>query len=450
LRYAVKIRETGGRVAALIRESFKDWVMNLILSRKTNRLAILFALALLVSSPALADGVMRGYATPHYTIYSQLSDENTWDIAHRLEAMHAYYAARFSNVYRPSNKPKRVFLYNNREDFVAAGGHPTMPGQSMGTFDGQGPKLMMIFNEDSIGAFMSSCPLLYHEGFHQFTATEIMGNSRRQWPLWLDEAYATTFNNITWTGDGWVNGHIRMEYAVSVISSAGSFIPMRNLLGISSRSWHRLTSQGRIWPIYMQGMMLVHFLHYADDGKYRPLIDEYVKQVSNGEDSTETIKKILGLQAEFDEWFRANADPHMTAGKYYEILTAMITSHVARAHACGQKFASGKDFMNKARRNRLKMPSHDSPNWLPDTLRQELLFYHSMLRESHNPFDIEITYPEGGGTPMVRVYQPRFALELQGNFELDSDGKVANVAVKYTKCVSLNLAEAKRVLGVLD
>ena len=131
---------------------------------------------------------MNAHVTEHYVIYSQLSDETTYDVARRLEAMYDYYAKRFSEVYSPINFDKLVLLFNNRGDFVTAGGHRTMPGQFMSGGDGFGARLMMIFHEDNIGGFMSSCPLMYHEAFHQFVALEISqaGNINRQWPLWLD------------------------------------------------------------------------------------------------------------------------------------------------------------------------------------------------------------------------------------------------------------------------
>jgi len=396
---------------------------------------------------------LRGFATKRYIIFSQLSDETTLDVARRLEAMYDYYASRFAKVIYPINFPKQVYLFNNRADFVAAGGHRMMPGQWMSGHDSNlGARVMMIFHEGNIVAFMSSCPLLYHEAFHQFVSVEIAqaGNVNRMWPLWLDEAYATKFNNITWTGDGWVDGNLRMEYASSAADGIKSFIPLRRLLNITGAGWHRLTNQGSIWPVYMQGMSLVYFLNHTADGKYRELLSDYVERVSTGQDTSAAAAKIIGLQAEFQDWAEQNMSPHITAAKYYEILTAMATSQLARAHARGQWFASGREFLAKAKANELKKPAVDHADWLPDSLRKEMLHYHETLTESNKPFEFNISYPLAGGTPVVRVYQPRFGLELEGTFELDPTGKVLNVAVRYVRCPSLNLEEAKLAVGTID
>jgi hypothetical protein len=395
---------------------------------------------------------LHGQRTEHYIIYSQLSAETTRDLGHRLEAMYDYFARRFKAVYCPIEFPKVVVFFNNREDFVAAGGHPNMPGQFMGGHDGHGARLMMLFHEGSIGAFMSSCPLMYHEGFHQFKGIEISqaGNINRQWPLWLDESYATTFNNITWTGDGWVDGHARLENADAAIKNKDSFIPLRKLVKIDGATWHRLTTAGKIWPIYMQGWSLIFFLNHADGGRHRPLLDQYILEVSTGKDSKATLRKIVALQPKYARWFNKKFGLWTTGAKYYEIFVGLATSHLARAHARGQRFRSGKDFLNKAKARRLRLPAPGEDQWLPDSLRQELLWYHKFLTRSFKPYKLEIVYPKKGGAPKIRASQPRFGLVMEGSFQLDDDGNVTSVDVDYTQCPSIDLARAKKIVGTKD
>jgi len=395
---------------------------------------------------------LYGQRTEHYIVYSQLSDEVTRDLSHRLEAMYDYYAERFKDVYWPINFPKVAVFFNNREDFVAAGGHPFMPGQFMGGHDGHGARLMMLFHEGNLGAFMTSCPLMYHEGFHQFKAIEISqaGNANRQWPLWLDESYATTFNNLTWTGDGWVDGHARLEIVDSALNCLEDFIPLKDLVRIDGVAWHALTRKGKIWPIYMQGWSLVFFLNYADDGRYRPLLEQYVREVSTGKDAEPTLRRIVRLQSKYGRWFTKDLHLHITGAKYYEIFVGMATSLLARAHAQGQQFDSGEDFLEKAKSYRLSLPGPDDDQWLPDSLRQEMLWYHMMLTESFKPFTFEILYPIEGGPPTIRAAQPRFGLVMTGAFELDDDGKVVDVNVEYVECPSIDLAKAKKLVGTKD
>jgi len=396
---------------------------------------------------------LAGHVTKNYVIYSKLDREVTYDVARRLEALYDYYADRFSDVYSPIDFPMLVFLFNDRESFVAAGGHPIMPGQFMGGNDDDvGARLMMIIHDQYTESFVTSCSLMYHEAFHQFKAIEISqaGNINRQWPLWLDEAYATTFNNIVWTGDGWVDGIIRLEYAESATDCASAFLSLRELMDITGEQWHEKTNRGTIWPVYMEGMSLIYFLNHAENSKYRSLLADYVEQVSTGQDASASQRRILALESRFNRWVSDHMNTYVTGAKYYEILTAMVTSHLARAHANGQRFESGEDFLTKAQTGQLKLPPLGSQQWLPDSLRKEMLYYHKTLTENNQPFALDIEYPAGGGKPIVRVVQPRFGLVLEGRFNLDANGKVADVEVKYIKCPSIDLREAKKIVAAED
>ena len=397
---------------------------------------------------------LPGWRTEHYSIYSQMADETTIDLAWRMESLYDYYAQRFADVHFPINFPKLVFLFRTREDYVAAGGHETMPGLFMsGHGDNVGARLMLIAYDANFGALtMLSCPLMYHEAFHQFNAIDISqaGNINRAWPTWLDEAYATNFNNLTFTGDGWVDDHAMFAYAASAMDSVGSFMPLRELVTIDGARWHELTNEGRIWAVYMEGWMLVHFLNNAENGRYRQLLADYVRQVSNGLDSAQSLRRIVGLQSRFERWFRDNVSLHMTGAKYYEILTRMATSLLARAHARGQTFTDGADFLAKANGRQLDLPGPAEEQWLPDTLRQEMLYHHRMLTESNQAFIFEVVYPNDGGLPTIHVDQPRFGLVLEGSFELDEDGKVLSVDCDYVECPSIDLARAKQLVGTTD
>ncbi|MHC4985084.1 MAG: hypothetical protein ACYTFO_02905 [Planctomycetota bacterium] len=360
--------------------------------------------------------------------------------------MYEYYAERFADCYSPIDFPKIAVLFNNRQSFVAGGGHPTMPGQFMTGHDGHGARLMMIFHDGHIGGFMSSCPLMYHEGFHQFNSIEIShaGNVNRQWPLWLDESYGTMFNNVTWTGDGWVDGHARAEYVGSALETQDSFIPLRELVNMDGARWMQMASEGSVWPLYMEGWMLVHFLNNAEDGRYRNLLADYVRQVSNGLDSSGSLRRIVALQRRFGRWLQNDVHVRMTGAKYFEIFAAMSTSLITRAHVRGQEFEDADAFIMALRMNSLNMPPREDDQWLPDSLRRELVW---MLDNMFQPFDLSLHYPRGDGPPTVRLAQPKYGLVLEGTAELDEDDKVLSVDVEYVECLSMDLDVAEEMVN---
>jgi hypothetical protein len=401
-----------------------------------------------------------------------MADATTYDFALRIEALYEYYATRFADEYFPINFPKLAFFFAGKEDYVAAGGHPVMPGLFMGGHgDNVGARFMMQTSDANFGAItMVSCPLMYHELFHQFVALEISqaGNINRQWPTWADEGHGSLFFNLMWTGDGWVEGGLTLSYLHSAVMESADFIPLRQLLTVDGAGWHQLLAEGKVWTCYMQSMSVLHYLYYGDRGKHRDLIESYVHEIStnvNGEQAQALAEQIIALEADFLAWFQANMilpeamwavdeegnrqltpNPRVTGAKFYEAMTAMSTSYLARAHARGQRFDSGEDFWAKATAQELRLPALGEPQWLPDSLRQEMLWWRQRFTEGHGPVGVELTYPPEG-EPVLTVTQPRFGLELEGTFDVSVTGVVRDVTVEYVTCPSINLIEAEAMVN---
>jgi len=415
---------------------------------------------------------LPGIRTEHFSLYSQMSTETTYDFALRIESLYDYYAERFADVYFPINFPKLAFLFGRKEDYVAAGGHPTMPGLFMGGHgDDVGARFMMQTSDANFGAIsMVSCPLMYHELFHQFVALEISqaGNINRQWPTWMDEGHGSLFFNLMWTGDGWVDGCLTISYLHSAVMESPSFIPLRELVNINGAIWHRLVGEGKVWTCYMQSMSVLYYLYHGDGGAHRELIEAYVNAVStdvNGEGTKELAERIIALEDDFLAWFNANmitpeemwakdeeGNPQLTpnvrvtGAKFYEAMTAMATSYLARAYGRGQRFESGEDFLAKAAAEELDLPALGEAQWLPDTLRQEMLWWHERLTEGHGAIGLELEYPSEG-EPTLTVTQPKFGLELKGTFEMNATGVIESVDVEYVACPSINFIEAEAIVN---
>ena len=419
---------------------------------------------------------LPGIRTGHFSIYSQMAHATTYDFAVRIEALYDYYADRFEAEHFPINFPKLAFLFGSKEDYVAAGGHPTMPGLFMGGHgDSVGARFMMQTSDANFGAIrMVSCPLMYHELFHQCAAVEIAqaGNVNRHWPTWLDEGHGSLFFNLMWTGDGWVDGVLTVSYLHSAVMESPNFIPLEQLLNIDGAGWHQLLAEGKVWACYMQSMSVLHYLYDGEGGKHRKLIEAYVYEIStnaNGEKARALADEIIALEDDFLAWFRANMilpearwakdaegnpqvtpNVRVTGAKFYEAMAAMATSYLARAHARSQRFDNAEDFWaTAAAAEQLHLPALGEAQWLPDTLRQEMLWWRQRLEEGHGPIGMELTYPPEGG-PALTVTQPRFGLELTGSFKMSATGVVESVDVEYVTCPSINLIEAEAIVNARD
>ncbi len=134
----------------------------------------------------------------------------------------------------------------------------------------------------------------------------------------------------------------------------------------------------------------------------------------------------------------------IAGAKFYEAMTAMMTSHLARAHARGQRFESAEDFLAQAAGQTLNLPTFGEIQWLPDTLREEMLWWHERLTGGHGHIGMELNYLEGGFAELV-VSQPVFGLELRGTFAVEA-GAVKGVAVEYVSCPSINFIEAEQIV----
>jgi hypothetical protein len=388
---------------------------------------------------------VAGFLTEHYLIFSQMSNEATYDLAWRLESLYDYYAERFADEYDPIDFSLKVFLFDNQEDVVAAGGHAFMPGGFMTINDEVGPRVAMrTHDNDWEGLVQYSGALLYHEAFHQFLALEISqaGNTNRRWPTWANEGHGTVFNNLIWTGDGWVDGAIRPKYIGSAVENREGFIPLEQLLTIDGAGWHALLAEGKVWAVYMESMSLLHFMYYEQDGIHRELIEDYVAAISRrarGEEAADLAQEIIALEPEFLAWFDANmvlpdGEPNLDLSydKMFEAFTAMVTSHLARAHARGQRFERPSDFLRHAEEGTLDIAPRGDSQWLPDTLREEMVWRYAQLVRGHAPLFTEIDYPEDG-LPVFYVRRSRVTDYLKGTFVLDVDGTVRDVTVEWVR-----------------
>ena len=110
-----------------------------------------------------------------------------------------------------------------------------------------------------------------------------------------------------------------------------------------------------------------------------------------------------------------------------EAFVAMATSHLARAHARGQRFADFEEFLEHAEAGTLDIAPRGDSQWLPDSLREEMLWRHEELRAAGEG---SATLMSGGdGRPLISIHVPSQDLDYAGDFQLDAEGNVTAVTV---------------------
>ncbi len=374
---------------------------------------------------------LQGIDTGKYHVYSQQNKRTTADIAFRLEAMNERYHALFEDVCNETNVTGKVFVFTDRNAMTAAGGHPFMPGAFLYTNDEVGPRLLI---RSSGQADIPFWELLNHEGWHQFCALHITPGM----PLWLDEGMAMYLGYGILTGDGTVEGTMRPAVYYSLLESAPQFEKLEDFMKITNVEWHERASNGTVWPSYMQAWSLVHFLRRADGGRYSDILDDYIADVSAGRDARSSQRRIIALEGRYSRWLKSLtfSDEH---AKYFEAITGILTSYLARAHAQGQRFRDADEFVDAFRRDRLKLPEQGQADWLPPSIRTDGMWYLDQMEAAYGPCEIEIV--NRSGKPSIRLRHDAAGIDLQGSFTLDDDA-VESVTVKWLSKEPDNLEDA--------
>ena len=138
---------------------------------------------------------MHAIETQFYTIHTDLADLPAREASIRITKMADEYERRTRGFGGRIDQKLPFYLYQNPDDYYAAGG----PKGTSGIFDGS--RLMAVAGEKLTGLTWQT---IQHEGFHQFARTLIQDDL----PPWLNEGLAEYFGEAIFTGDGYVVGVI--------------------------------------------------------------------------------------------------------------------------------------------------------------------------------------------------------------------------------------------------
>jgi len=303
---------------------------------------------------ATAPGAMRLQQTTCYDVYTNLDPELAREAALRLATTAREYDRRTRGFSGDTPKRMAFYLFSRQEDYLAAGGVPGTNG---------------VYYRDKLLAFADPSQTdrlwrtLQHEGFHQFADQAIS----RKLPPWVGEGLAEYFGEGIWTGDGFVTGLVRPVRLARVkrMIADGQTMPFDQMIAMTAGQWSQRLAPGD----YDQAWAMVHFLIQATDGKYTQSFAKFVKDVAGNRPWTMAFKLRFGgdvpaLQDRYEHWWSSLGDDP-TADRFTSARVETLTSYLARAHGCGQRFASAEEFLLAARGGRLRA---DQRQGLPQSL----------------------------------------------------------------------------------
>jgi len=135
---------------------------------------------------------------------------------------------------------------------------------------------------------------LYHEGFHQF----MYGAVSQRCPIWLNEGLAEYFSEATWNGQGFTAGQVPTMrlYTVQQALKGGTYIRLGKLFAMEPPEWIQnvSTDARRASLHYSQVWSIVQFLIHADDGAYAGLLNQFVKEISDGRAHDDAFRRCFG------------------------------------------------------------------------------------------------------------------------------------------------------------
>jgi hypothetical protein len=315
---------------------------------------LIVALACGLAASAARAGELRTLQTKYYVIHSDLDPQGTREAELRLTLMAEEYARRLEGLAGAVRQRLPFFLYNDLEDYYAAGG---MPG-SVGVFTRD--RLMAASHPKNPDMLW---PTVQHEGFHQFVLAAV----GERIPIWANEGLAEYFSHGIFCGDRFLVGFVpqaRLQRVRDGIREK-QFKPLAEMLVLAHSEWNQELHGGN----YDQAWSMVHFLAHAEKGRYQQAFISYLRDMSRGQDAQRTWNKHFGdnnraFQERWAEYWLALPD-NPTADLYAEAVASIVTSFHARARLARQEFETIDEFFAAAKGRTLKQNTDD---WLPPRL----------------------------------------------------------------------------------
>jgi len=300
-------------------------------------LAFVLNSLLLIFRPASAPAQdLRVFETAHYRIHTDLDEDLSDDLAHRMDAMYDEYAHRLADFARTDDSSLLdVYLVHSQEKYLHLVGI-TMGGTG-GSFNAARHLLAAFLDGQGRDALRRT---LQHEAFHQFAAITI----GKTIPIWLNEGLAQIFEEGIWTGDGFELGQVpprRLRQLHQDIDD-DSLIDFAELLKMPGPQWAAGFRNPTVCATqYNQAWALTHFLIYALDengrAKYRSRLINMLKLLRDGADGDTAFRtafsnNIAGFHDRFLE-YAATLTPTPLAGAIENqgILADMLVD-AARRH----------------------------------------------------------------------------------------------------------------------
>ena len=236
----------------------------------------------------------------HYVIRSDLPPADTAQWAALLDTMHDEFTRRLVQrvgMRRRSPDHPNVFMFARQQDYL-----DTLRTRFGVNAMGSGGMFFVTPRGSGLAFFVESLPrqrvahVVQHEGFHQY-AHAFFGN---ELPPWLNEGLAEFFGESVVEGRSVIVGQASPSAVDQVRASVeqGRTIPFRDILGMDDAHWTEAVRAGNARQQYVQAWSMVHFLVYAENGRYEPFFTNMLRLLNDGVKPYDAMVRAFSLDSE--------------------------------------------------------------------------------------------------------------------------------------------------------
>jgi tetratricopeptide (TPR) repeat protein len=247
--------------------------------------------------------------TDHYVVLTDISARRGEEYAKDLEAVRAYYAARFGKDDPPLDGPRKakVLIFDTREGFHSYAELTTDDRvESMLGYYLPRYRQLLLYEDKADASLEETRRVLYHEGFHQFVDGLI-----QDLPPWVNEGLAEYFGASV-VDEGRVVRHgglheDRLRDLRRFVASGQGPVPFGRIMLEGPREFY----SGPLASKYAQVWSMAHFFEHGAQGETRDRWRRYMTLLRNGTPARRAHEEAWGgvawdeVQAAWLAWVKA-------------------------------------------------------------------------------------------------------------------------------------------------
>ncbi|MGI9013435.1 MAG: DUF1570 domain-containing protein [Phycisphaerales bacterium] len=264
----------------------------------------------------------------YYRIKSDLPRDELREIALHLDRTFEAYRLRLGSLRQNLPASFDVLVFAKQDDYLT-----TLRFNYGVNATGSGGIFFANPRGSALAFFIENLPVrrvqhvVQHEGFHQ-VAFALFGGGL---PPWANEGLAEFFGEGIMVDDALVIGQTNprvLDHIKQAIETERT-VPFLHMLQMDGQQWNLAVQSGDAKLQYEQAWSMVHFLIYAENGKYAVAFSNYLRLLNSGLGSYDAFVRAFGtddiasFEARWKEFaLNAQASAFTTAMERAEFLAA--------------------------------------------------------------------------------------------------------------------------------